>query len=133
MALLGDSLYVANTDGVLRFPYRPGQTRIDVPGPTTLALGGPPAEKSRTVSSPKLKRRGKIGLFSATGALMPMAHCRRGLSATPRINSGSVTGGRTRISAHDHQSSIDARCAGLLHAGGMAVSPGDLARLAAQC
>jgi glucose/arabinose dehydrogenase len=30
MALLGDRLYVANTDGVLVFPYRTGQTRLDL-------------------------------------------------------------------------------------------------------
>jgi glucose/arabinose dehydrogenase len=29
MALIGDQLYVANTDAVVRFPYRDGQTRID--------------------------------------------------------------------------------------------------------
>ena len=28
MALIGDQLYVANTDAVVRFPYRPGDTRI---------------------------------------------------------------------------------------------------------
>jgi glucose/arabinose dehydrogenase len=38
MALLGDSLYVANTDGVLRFPYRPGETRIEEPGRKILDL-----------------------------------------------------------------------------------------------
>lgn len=32
MALVGDQLYVANADAVLRFPYRAGQTRIDAPG-----------------------------------------------------------------------------------------------------
>lgn len=31
MALAGGWLYVANTDGVVRFPYTPGATRIDVP------------------------------------------------------------------------------------------------------
>ena len=30
MALVGDTLYVANTDAVVRFPYRTGQTSIDV-------------------------------------------------------------------------------------------------------
>lgn len=30
--LIGDSLYVANTDGIVRFPYRTGETRITVPG-----------------------------------------------------------------------------------------------------
>jgi glucose/arabinose dehydrogenase len=28
MALVGDQLYVANTDALMRFPYRPGDTRI---------------------------------------------------------------------------------------------------------
>ena len=32
MALVGDQLYVANTDAILRFPYRAGVTRIDAPG-----------------------------------------------------------------------------------------------------
>jgi glucose/arabinose dehydrogenase len=32
MALVGNDLYVANTDAVLRFPYTEGDTRIDKPG-----------------------------------------------------------------------------------------------------
>lgn len=32
MALVGDQLYIANTDAVLRFPYTQGQTRIDAAG-----------------------------------------------------------------------------------------------------
>lgn len=32
MALVGDALYVANTDGIVRFPYRTGDTRITAPG-----------------------------------------------------------------------------------------------------
>ncbi|MGE8689906.1 MAG: PQQ-dependent sugar dehydrogenase [Achromobacter sp.] len=32
MALIGNRLYVANADAVLRFPYEAGQTRIDSPG-----------------------------------------------------------------------------------------------------
>lgn len=31
MALVGGDLYVANADGVVRFPYQPGQTRIEAP------------------------------------------------------------------------------------------------------
>ncbi|HEX6012570.1 MAG TPA: sorbosone dehydrogenase family protein, partial [Geminicoccaceae bacterium] len=38
MALLDGSLYVANTDGVLRFPYRPGETRIEARGEKILDL-----------------------------------------------------------------------------------------------
>ncbi|WAC72147.1 sorbosone dehydrogenase family protein [Roseateles sp. SL47] len=36
MALIGDQFYVANTDAVVRFPYREGQTRLAGP-PTKLA------------------------------------------------------------------------------------------------
>jgi glucose/arabinose dehydrogenase len=32
MALVGDALYVANTDAVLRFPYAPGDLQIKAPG-----------------------------------------------------------------------------------------------------
>ncbi|CAN5834838.1 sorbosone dehydrogenase family protein [soil metagenome] len=32
MALVGNDFYVANTDGLLRFPYQPGQTQISAPG-----------------------------------------------------------------------------------------------------
>ncbi len=32
MALVGDTLYVANTDAVMAYPYSPGQTRIEAPG-----------------------------------------------------------------------------------------------------
>lgn len=30
--LIGDSLYVANTDAIMKFPYVPGETRITAPG-----------------------------------------------------------------------------------------------------
>jgi glucose/arabinose dehydrogenase len=32
MALIGHDLYVANTDGIIKFPYQDGQTKIDQPG-----------------------------------------------------------------------------------------------------
>jgi glucose/arabinose dehydrogenase len=38
MALVGDYLYVANTDAILRFPYVAGQTRISAPGVELVAL-----------------------------------------------------------------------------------------------
>jgi glucose/arabinose dehydrogenase len=38
MALLGDTLYVANTDGVFTFPYAEGQTRITAEGRKILDL-----------------------------------------------------------------------------------------------
>tara|TARA_R110000787_G_scaffold26121_3_gene73185 strand:- start:340 stop:1638 length:1299 start_codon:yes stop_codon:yes gene_type:complete len=38
MALVGEKLFVANTDAVMQFPYRDGQTRIDEPGKMLVAL-----------------------------------------------------------------------------------------------
>jgi glucose/arabinose dehydrogenase len=38
MQLLGDQLYVANTDAILRFPYVAGALQIDAPGQKVLAL-----------------------------------------------------------------------------------------------
>ncbi|HDY97396.1 MAG TPA: sorbosone dehydrogenase family protein [Pseudomonas sabulinigri] len=42
MALVGNTLYVANTDSVVRFPYRADQTQITATGePVTALPGGP--------------------------------------------------------------------------------------------
>ena len=38
MTLVGDQLFVANTDAVLRFPYRSAATRLDGPGTVVTAL-----------------------------------------------------------------------------------------------
>jgi glucose/arabinose dehydrogenase len=38
MALIGDQLYVANSDAVLRFEYHPGDTHISAPGVQVVAL-----------------------------------------------------------------------------------------------
>lgn len=42
MALVGDSLYIANTDALVRFPYQEGQTRIDTPPEKIVDLPGGP-------------------------------------------------------------------------------------------
>ena len=42
MALVGTDLYVANTDGVLRFAYQAGATRISTPGTLLTELPGGP-------------------------------------------------------------------------------------------
>ena len=42
MALVGDQLYVANTDALVRFPYRTGVTRIDAPGEKVVDLPAGP-------------------------------------------------------------------------------------------
>ena len=40
MALIGNDLYVANTDAVMKFPYAAGQTRITAPGVKVTDLPG---------------------------------------------------------------------------------------------
>jgi glucose/arabinose dehydrogenase len=42
MALIGDNLYVANTDAIMRFPYKEGATRIEEPGTKLADLPGGP-------------------------------------------------------------------------------------------
>ncbi|MBA2686933.1 MAG: sorbosone dehydrogenase family protein, partial [Gemmatimonadaceae bacterium] len=42
MALVGDTLYVANSDAVVRFPYSPGETRISAPGTPVVSLPAGP-------------------------------------------------------------------------------------------
>ncbi len=42
MALVGNDFYVANTDAVLRFPYRTGETRITSPGAKVIELPAGP-------------------------------------------------------------------------------------------
>ena len=38
MALIGDTFYVGNTDGVVAFPYVPGADRITAPGKKLIAF-----------------------------------------------------------------------------------------------
>jgi glucose/arabinose dehydrogenase len=59
MALVGNDLYVADTDAILRFPYRPGQTRITEPGVKVLDLPAGPINHHWTknvVASPDGQR-----------------------------------------------------------------------------
>ncbi len=66
MALIGNDLYVANTDAVLRFPYSPGQTRIEAPGVKVMELPAGPINHHWTknlVASPDGRR-----LYVAVGS-----------------------------------------------------------------
>ena len=59
MALVGQYLYVANTDAVLRFPYTPGDTRITAPGTQVVTLPAGPINHHWTknlVASPDGKQ-----------------------------------------------------------------------------
>lgn len=48
MALVGDDFYVADTDALLRFPYREGQTRITAPGVKVVDLPAGPINRHWT-------------------------------------------------------------------------------------
>ena len=48
--LVGNDLYVANTDAVVRFPYTTGQTQITEPGVTLCELPGGPIDHHWTKS-----------------------------------------------------------------------------------
>ena len=55
MALVGDDLYVANTDALVRFRYEEGSVRIDAPGETVVELPAGPINRHWTknvVASP---------------------------------------------------------------------------------
>ena len=59
MALIGNALYVANTDGIVRFPYSPGATRVNGTGEAVVDLPAGPINHHWTkniVASPDGKR-----------------------------------------------------------------------------
>jgi len=55
VALVGNDLYVANTDAIVRYPYQTGDTKIAAPGQTLTPLPGGPIDHhwtKRLVASP---------------------------------------------------------------------------------
>lgn len=65
MALVGDTFYVGNTDGVVAFPYTPGATRIDAaPRRLTTYNGG--GHWTRSLLSSPDGRKLYVGVGSAT-------------------------------------------------------------------
>ncbi|HEY4303684.1 MAG TPA: sorbosone dehydrogenase family protein [Gemmatimonadaceae bacterium] len=50
MTLVGNDLYVANTDALWRFPYHTGDTQITAPGTKVTTLPGPPFDHHWTKS-----------------------------------------------------------------------------------
>jgi glucose/arabinose dehydrogenase len=66
MALVGNNLYVANTDGIMRFPYQTDQTQITTPGELVTMLPGGPINHHWTknlIASPD----GRV-LYAAVGS-----------------------------------------------------------------
>jgi glucose/arabinose dehydrogenase len=68
MALVGDTFYVANTDGVLKFPYRSGDTRITAPGKKIMdTIGGGHWTRNLIVSPDQTKLYVAVGSQSNIG------------------------------------------------------------------
>ncbi len=111
MALVGDALYVANTDAVLRFPYRTGDTRIATAGTKVMDLPAGPINhhwtKDLVASADGTRLYVSVGSNSNIGE--------NGLAAeTGRasIHEFDITSGRARIFA-----------GGLRNANGLAWQP----------
>ncbi|MCA1850895.1 MAG: sorbosone dehydrogenase family protein, partial [Beggiatoa sp.] len=70
MALVGDTLFIASTDGVMRFPYKEGQTRIESPGKMILPLpaGGYNNHWTRNILASRDGRKLYVTVGSASNA-----------------------------------------------------------------
>ncbi|HKH21187.1 MAG TPA: SMP-30/gluconolactonase/LRE family protein [Gammaproteobacteria bacterium] len=68
MAMVGDNLYVANTDALLKFPYTLGETRIDAHGKkiTDLPAGGYNNHWTRNVVPSRDRQKLYVSVGSAT-------------------------------------------------------------------
>jgi glucose/arabinose dehydrogenase len=108
MALVGDHLYVANTDSVVRFPYRSGETRISEKGKKLLDLPvGHHWTRALLASSDGTKLYVTVGSGSNIGE--KGVDIEKGRAAILELDLGS---GRSRIFA-----------SGLRNANGMAFEP----------
>ena len=62
MVLVGNVLYVANTDAVVRFPYTPGQTQIVAPG--TKVVGLPAGRDQSSLDQERRRLDGRLEAVS---------------------------------------------------------------------
>ena len=98
MTLVGSDLYVANTDGVVRFPYRAGETRISSPGEKVARLPAGPRNHHWTKNI--LASRDGTKLYATVGSNSNVAENgideEQGRAAIWEID---LQGGKTRIVA----------------------------------
>jgi glucose/arabinose dehydrogenase len=109
MALLNDTFYVGNTDGLVAFPYTPGATRITAPG-RQLATFKPDGHWTRSLLLSPDKRKIYIGVGSLTNIADFGMKEEEGRAA---IHEFDIASGTDRIFA-----------SGLRNAVGMAWEPG---------
>jgi glucose/arabinose dehydrogenase len=109
MALVGDTFYVGNTDGVMAFPYRAGTTRITEPG-RRLATFKPGGHWTRSLLPSADGRRLYVGVGSLSNIGELGLDAERGRACIVELDLAS---GGSRIYA-----------SGLRNAVGMAWEPG---------
>jgi glucose/arabinose dehydrogenase len=109
MALLGDTFYVGNTDGVVAFPYAPGARRITVPG-RKLATFKPGGHWTRSLLPSRDGSKLFVGVGSASNIGDEGMAAEEGRAAIYELDLAS---GTSRIFA-----------SGLRNAVGMAWEPG---------
>jgi glucose/arabinose dehydrogenase len=98
MALVRDTLYVANTDGVVSFPYKPGETQIAGPGKKVAELPAGPLNHHWTkniIASPDGSK-----LYATVGSNSNVAeHGIEKEEGRAAIHEIDLVSGRTRIFA----------------------------------
>ena len=108
MALLGDTFYVGNTDGLVAFPYTPGTSRIAVPG-RKLASFKPGGHWTRSLLPSRDETRLYVGVGSSSNIADDGMEAEEGRAA---IHEFDIATGKDRIFA-----------SGLRNAVGMAWEP----------
>jgi glucose/arabinose dehydrogenase len=95
MALIGDTFYVGNTDGVVAFPYSAGARRIDAPGRKLIEFK-PGGHWTRSLLPSPDGRKLYIGVGSLTNIADKGMEVERGRAAIHELDLAS---GRSRIFA----------------------------------
>ena len=95
MALVGDTFYVGNTDGVVAFPYAPNATRITVPG-RRLATFMPGGHWTRSLLPSRDGQKLFVGVGSLTNIGDDGMDVEKGRAAIHELDLAS---GRSRIFA----------------------------------
>jgi glucose/arabinose dehydrogenase len=108
MALVGDTFYVGNTDGLVSFPYQPGQTRITAP-PKHLASFKPGGHWTRSLLASPDNTKLYVGVGSSNNIAENGMELEEGRAA---IHEYDIASGAIRIFA-----------SGLRNAVGMAWEP----------
>ena len=110
MALVGNDLYVANTDAVMRFPYAEGETQISKPGSKVAELPGGPLNHHWTKNlSPARTARGSMWRSVRTAMSARTASTRR--NDAPRFSRSILPPERRE---HSHRDcAIPSECRGI--------------------